>query len=375
MESSLLGGMIVSNLDKWTWLMTSTLTIRHRSSSHWLSGPFRICAAAVASVLVLASPAIANDSVGHLAAGGLIFGRTDAIEMKAEDLFISMREVRVRYVFRNRTEADVTTIVAFPLPDVQAPSETNNFVVPNPADPLNFMGFKTRIDGTSVAMQVEQKAFAVGVDRTAMLAEMGLPTSPLSSGIVERLARLPSAKIDQLRSWGMIEFDVYDAGQGMQRHIRPLWSARTIYYWTQTFPAGRDITVEHSYKPSVGGAAQTIVGANYANKDQLQTYQDRYCMTDAFISAARRLQKKSTLGEPVILTEHNIEYILTTGANWAGPIRNFRLTIDKSTADNLVSFCMNGVRKVSPTQFVIDKTDYFPTHNLEILLLKPVRTR
>lgn len=60
----------------------------------------------------------------------------------------------------------MATIVAFPLPDVTAPSGTNNFVIPAPDEPANFMQFETLVDGIPVAMSMEQKALAIGIDRT-----------------------------------------------------------------------------------------------------------------------------------------------------------------------------------------------------------------
>lgn len=330
----------------------------------------------VAMTLALApTPLTANDSVGHLAAGGLVFGRTDAIEMRTEDLHISTSEVRVRYTFHNRTDQDVTTIVAFPLPDAQAPSEENNVVVPAPDDPANFMGFQTKVDGKVVDMEVEQKAIAIGIDRTSALGRLALPVSPLAPGLSERLATLPETTLDLLRTQGIVDFEILDAGTGLKRHVRPLWSVRTIYYWTQIFPAGRDLIVEHRYKPSVGGSAQTSVGAPYASKEQTKEYDDRYCMTDGFVAAARALQKQAQSNSSTILTEQRLEYVLTTGANWAGAIRQFRLTVDKGAPENLVSFCMDGVRKLSPTEFAVEKSDFYPTRNLEILILRPIRTQ
>ena len=71
--------------------------------------------------------------------------------------------------------------------------------------------------------------------------------------------------------------------------------------------------------------------------------------------------------------QHIIEYILVTGANWSGPIKNFRLVVDKGSSDNLVSFCGQGVRKISPTQFEIRAADFTPTSNLSILILSPTQ--
>ena len=69
------------------------------------------------AALALAAPALANDSVAVTAAGGLVLVPNDAIDMVSEDLYLSRQEVRVRYVFRNRTRAPVRVTVAFPMPD------------------------------------------------------------------------------------------------------------------------------------------------------------------------------------------------------------------------------------------------------------------
>ena len=76
-------------------------------------------AAALLAAVLLAAPAAANDSVASMGAGGLVLGRTDGIEMRSEDLYVSAREIRVRYRFYNRTDQDISTLVAFPLPDLQ----------------------------------------------------------------------------------------------------------------------------------------------------------------------------------------------------------------------------------------------------------------
>jgi hypothetical protein len=69
--------------------------------------------------LVLASPpALANDGAAELVAGGLVFVPNRDIEMRSEDLLVSRRDIRVRYTFFNRSERDVTVLVAFPFPDL-----------------------------------------------------------------------------------------------------------------------------------------------------------------------------------------------------------------------------------------------------------------
>lgn len=326
-----------------------------------------------AAIFVMAplGPAQANDSTAHLAAGGLVLSRTDAIEMRSEDLFVSTEKIRVYYRFYNRTENEITTLVAFPLPDITAPSDENNFVIPRSEQAVNFLGFETKVNGKPIAMKVEQRALALGVDRTALLEKLSLPVAPHIAALPELLAKLSPPSLEELYELGMIKYEEYGAGPGLQlaRRIQPLWSARTTYYWKQVFPAKQEVAVEHIYQPSVGGSVQTSIGADFATNETIQDYENRYCIDPLFLRAAKAMQKKHAMTGGGIVSESRLEYVLKTGANWAGAIQKFRLTVDKGEPNNLVSFCMDGVRKVSPTHFEVTKTDYWPQRNLEVLIL------
>src|ERR1700760_2442909 len=74
----------------------------------------------VVIALVAARDARANDGAAGLAAGELAFKHLDGVRMESEDLFISQEAVRVRYAFRNTTDHDIETVVAFPLPPIPA---------------------------------------------------------------------------------------------------------------------------------------------------------------------------------------------------------------------------------------------------------------
>ncbi|HEX4097986.1 MAG TPA: DUF4424 family protein, partial [Caulobacteraceae bacterium] len=69
------------------------------------------------------------------------------------------------------------------------------------------------------------------------------------------------------------------------------------------------------------------------------------------------------------LQEERIDYILSSGANWAAPIGQFHMVIDKGLASNIVSFCGTGVRKISPTQFEVDYTNFTPKSEVAVLIL------
>jgi hypothetical protein len=328
----------------------------------------------LAALAFLTFPARANDSSAELATGGLVFTRSDAIEMASEDLFISAKEIRVRYRFRNTSAQPVTTLVAFPMPDITIEQDTN--VAIPVEDPANLLGFKTIVDGRPVEMQVEQKAIAQGIDQTALLKRLGIPLAPHVQATNQALDRLPQSQWDELVQLGLAEITEYSVGpEGMKKHLEARWTLKTTFFWRQTFPAGRELSIDHAYQPSVGASVQTSVGnPDLMQEDWVADYQRKYCMDRAFLGAAQRVQSANRRKEGWLLQEERIAYILKTGANWAGPIREFRLVVDKGAPDNLVSFCGEGVKKIAPTQFEMRKRDFTPTSDFYVLILKNVNT-
>ncbi len=164
-------------------------------------------------------------------------------------------------------------------------SRISNVAVPAPGTD-NFLDFSTFVDGKRVAMTLEQKVLARGVDQTQRLRNLKVPLSPFVAG--EALDRLPPGTQEELLGYGLVEVQQYDAGKGMERHLAPLWTFKTTYYWTQVFPAGKPLNVEHTYTPSLGGSVGGMVGMPSMDAETLSYYQTRYCVEPGFIAAARR---------------------------------------------------------------------------------------
>lgn len=313
---------------------------------------------------LLVAPAAANDSVASMGAGGLVLERTDGIEMRSEDLYVSAPEIRVRYRFYNRTARDIATLVAFPMPELKGGIENDVAL----EDPLR-MPFTTTVNGRRVATNVEQKAMLNGVDHSGLIRGLGLPLTPRGEATIAALGTLPQPQVDMLVEMGLVEDRSWtDAGV---RHLElvPLWTLKTTHYWTQVFPAGRELDVRHRYAPAIGGSAGSLFGdpamADSENHNEQAT---RYCTDDAFWNGARRMRARG-----LYLSETWVDYILTTGANWAEPIGEFRLVVDKGSSRNLVSFCGEGVRKIGPTQFEIRRRNYTPAQDLSVLILTGTR--
>ena len=100
---------------------------------------------------------------------------------------------------------------------------------------------------------------------------------------------------------------------------------------------------------------------------------ERYCVDRAFLAAVDRMSARSSEDDPVLLGERTIGYVLTTGAGWASPIRDFRLVVDKGRPDNIVSFCGTGLRRIGPTQFEMRRRNWRPDRDLAVLIVTPNR--
>ena len=325
-------------------------------------------AAVVAGVIAMAGlgAAHANDSTAELRAGGLHLIRSDVIDMVSEELFLSTREIRVKYVYRNPSSADVTTLVAFPLPDIGWEFGEAPVGLPNPSSP-NFVDFRTTVDGMDIPLEVEMRAVLdSGLDVTDRVKAAGLPFLVTNFEAWDATqANMPLALAKQLRDEGVIWLDL-DPDTGEIAYLRPAWTLKTTFHRMQTFPAGKDVVVEHVYKPVVGGS----VGASYiyADEGERAAIKADYCIDDAFDAALDRM-KRST-GEGQMISERTLGYVLTTGANWAKPIGSFHLTIEKDSPDQIITLCAEGLKRIGPTRFELTRVEFTPEQDIQIMMLQ-----
>ena len=332
-----------------------------------------------------ALPAQANDGFGGLSATGLTFGQTDAIAMKSEDLYISPTFISVDYVFANTTDQDVTGEVIFPLPPIDILSLTEGMInLPEDVTRDNLVSFTAIVDGQPVPVDIDRIAVLAqpwdpgsaaravydtpGRDVTAEMARLGLPLSLDAEVVRAALNDLTPAQRAQALKAGLI--NVYDRDAVDARNNSfPLWSVVLRYHWTQTFPAGKDLRVSHAYDnlPPGGLFGWTDPPEEY-QADLLKSH----CI-DAGTSRALVKALKNPQGPDAgdYGTAYFISYVLRTANSWAGPIGTFRLTLDKGNPDNIISLCADGVVKTGPTTFVIEKTNYTPERDLEILVVVP----
>ena len=322
----------------------------------------------LAALMLPLGAAAANDTEANIALGGLIFEKNDQISMDSEDLFLSLEQVRVRYTYTNHSNAPITLLIAFPLPDVPLPGRDPDWVEAAFPD-WDDIGMQTRVDGKIAGLLRIDIAKVGGVDVDARLKELGWPALHWKEpDFGARLAALSADDKSALVAEGLLTSDGLPEGE-----VRPAWSVSTSFVRTQTFPPGVPITVEHSYRPMQGGTVGGGLdrGARESTFGPESDYEQRFCVDDAFLRGYDR-KRYLPSGEPderYFPIENWIGYALSPGANWRGPIGRFRLTVDKGYPDRLVSLCMNGLKKVSPTRFEVIKTDFEPTRDLDVLFV------
>ncbi|MGO6676514.1 DUF4424 domain-containing protein [Rhizobium leguminosarum] len=317
----------------------------------------------------IASPALANDTMAEVKTGGLIFAQSDDVSMAEEDLFISASEVRVDYVFENSSDKDVESLVAFPMPDISGQVDNNSAISDYDSD--NFLHFSTLQDGSPITAKLQQRVVSLGIDVTDEFAKQGIPVLPYSQKTTEALAKLPETVRKDWIARGL----VYPMGAGDAKvDLVPLWTLRSTYWWRTTFPAKKKVSVAHRYKPAVGGTVAISFLENGEPKgERFEEYSRKYCLDGDFVRVAQQRAREAE-AEGANYTESWISYVLSTGANWAGPIKRFQLTIDKGKPGSLISFCGSNVQKIGPTTFRMTAEDFDPTKDFDILILNPPET-
>jgi hypothetical protein len=327
-----------------------------------------LCWAAAAVCLeASSSPLLANDTSAELAIGGLTFTKNADISMESEELRIGLDAVTVRYVFLNHGTKPVTLTVAFPLPDINL-ADASNAALPV-GNPLNFVGFTTKIDGKPVSFTTNQQAFSDTKNVTTALAELGIPIFPVGAEQLKINDLSQDVRGRAVAQGLLVESGTNDKGAPL---YDATWTLKTSIVRQQSFPPGKPVVVEHRYRTSVGMSFDTILRHGLRQNKNLESevkrYKAKYCVDDNVLKLLDGLRLADRPGKPRMI-ERRVSYVLTTGANWAGPIKDFRLVVDKGRADRIVSFCGEALKEVSATELEWRATDFTPKQDLEILIL------
>lgn len=331
-----------------------------------------VTATVLAILIVPYGGAAANDSTASLDAGGLRLTYNPNISVVSEDLHLGLDEVRVAYRFRNNSDRDIETVVAFPLPMMHI-GEEGNYALPESRDPINFIGFQVSVDGQRVEPKVEVKATQSGVDVSDVLKRHGVPLTMLgesdaaTAALLDRLRDLPDAAKRELERYGVMDWNS-SVGANNKPLASPHWETQITFYWMQTFPAKRTTEVTHRYHPVPRHFFFTTSDLTSAEMRK------KYCFDASFIDAARAAFRRAAKGleadSSPTLNGRELRYVLTTAQNWLGPIGTFRLTVQKPSRQALVSLCASGIRRTSATTFALSAANFSPDRDINLLFVE-----
>lgn len=324
----------------------------------------KVLLAFLTAMLGSTAPSDANDSTATMGAGGLVYTTSSKIRIERENLFISEDEITVAYDFFNESEEDISTLVAFPLPDLDFDGDWNYAI--ETRDPVNWIGFKVTVDGKEIMPQVQARATRFGVDVTEVLQRYGIPITMLSGpddliAMDERLSALPPEAKAELLRYGVID---WSSSWGANNVPLPTyhWTSQIIFYWFQTFPAGKTLHVEHRYKPVSGYSFVTVGGL-----------EEEYLQREFCIDKNQRkliLTKLNTEREEM-MSGINLRYVVVTAGNWLGPIGKFSMTIDKGDPGAIIATCWKGLKQTGPQSLRFEEENFQPDEDVNILLIKP----
>ncbi|MBV7538328.1 DUF4424 domain-containing protein [Duganella sp. sic0402] len=299
------------------------------------------------AALLLPLLASANDGIGAVSAGGIVFGKTDAIAMKKEVLTVSHQRISVDYEFVNESAKDVEETIIFPLPAYPATNLPSDTYYGQPSD------FSILVNGKPVGFRTVVQAFLDDADVTAQLRDAGLSDAQ----IVDHSRFAPGTNappISEQQRQQLLKLKLI--GQGPSDEEERLWSIQVNYVWRQKFPARQVLRVHHAYRP--------FVAAGPGNSGMDAETAARYCADAPFLKSWQRLAARN---DGNYLNAAKVSYILKTGNTWKNGIEDFTLNIVKQAPDELVSLCFPGsFRKIDAATFQVRLRNFRPTQDLEV---------
>ena len=308
-----------------------------------------------------------GDNVSQLVLESLQVPKTTLISLAETTVRISSRQVQVDYVFRNTSDAPVTSVVTFQMPEVEGP-----YVNIDAGDTAskNFLGFKAMQDGAAVKPELQQRVYSAGLDLTGQMTDRKVALNPLSEAAKSDVRALPQATVDKWLSLGLLVEDPSETGDDGKKVYAPTWAMKSTYSWIVAFPPGKDVHITTVHANSIGSSVAFGLSADAGPNDPgLKSMQEKYCVDDAVIKAA----KESDEGQSAFSASWS-SFKLIAGSAWSPGIGRFRLIVEKGSPSSLISVCGAGDRKNEPISIEMTVTDFTPDRTIDVLYLDPAES-
>lgn len=296
------------------------------------------------------SPISAADASGELPAGGLAFAANPSISIERQDVLLSRDLITLTYALRNEAQSPQAILITFALPELDTNAVADGEVILPSADPSNYVQFSPKVDGQAPAFKIEQRAFALGLDVSEVLARNHIPLFPFSTTSSGKLSGITVADRLDFLERGILKED--------GSSVIAAWTLKTIAHWRQVIPAGQRINIVHSYRP--------ITGVAPYKTETLQSSRKRSCLSDAQEGAIAKLPSEGG----VTPTFTSVGFLAISGSDNLGPARRFRLLIETADQFTIVATCRDGLKRTGPTQLEWTATDHVLEEDLHVLFVR-----
>lgn len=317
-------------------------------------------------LLSVGSMALANEMpLEGFPASGIVVRDEKNIRIEREDLYISNSKVEVSYVFRNYSDKDITTEVAFPIPRYSY-EPTGRIKYPVHGD------FSVEVNGVRQKYNEITRAIINDKDYTDRLKDANISIKDFNEKnwghyVFHHSYNLRSkAEQQKLIDAGLVKIEE-DLGES---YVVPAWSVETTYFWSQVFPAKTTTIIKHAYTPNAstdmyylgGGKAHSLSSNTYS----MEKLSKLHCLNGELTQWAKKA--KGSIGL------ETIDYILTTANHWKQPIGEFHLIIEggpELEKNTRPSTCFEGksLVKVKDNRYEITIKDFVPREEVKVYFL------
>lgn len=326
-------------------------------------------------LLFLSISAFGNDTASMGTASNIRFVTNNKIVIHRENLtigpkalaFDSKIPIVVEYEMENTSNAVETIQMAFPIPGCNFNDFlhfTANSRVSDTNTCIKEPEMNILVDGKPVKGQWAHRYLVggVGLDESVLSKSAGVKSMDLDS-----LLNLMPEFIDQTISKEVEKQDLIftkktgelckklggHSGEYHCQAMKKIW-AEKLFIWSHQFPPKTAVKVRHEY------LVETSWNIDW--RDRFRT--DVFCLNDPSVLKAWR--KHDKIAAPYLHHSY-VGYILKTGGNWSGPIREFNLTIKKTDQRQLISTCFSGLKKSGPLEFKATLKNFIPKEDLYVL--------
>jgi hypothetical protein len=380
---------------------------------------------ALVALLTLSSApeaAYPQESLTELLQRGPSFANSSpegALVIDSQEVLVDPRSTRLKYKIGNSSAQTLTTVLTMPLPDLDFSDPDAALAIPG-TDPTNFIGLTASADQKPLPFVFTQSALANEKDVSALLRANHLSLIPVD-GFQNQLSALKRDARERLADQGLLARS--GTNQAGETLYFPTWTVKTTGRANLSIAAGQSVAIELRYRTSLGVSKDSVWREPLRSQRGLAPEVERrsveYCpdnaiyagvdkLVAAYIEQTKALEAEKEAAKSAAkpnpapdffpfslfqqsdpppppaetarpaapppaanvanLREWRIALDLATGSPPL-PVKDFRLVVDKGKKERVVSFCMNNLKRVSPTAFEMRATDFTPQQPLKIILV------